>query len=163
MTGVLVAATAIVAAAAGCSSGDGGAQDQAQLSSVQAAQAATDAKVAAARGFAEELGVIYAVPPGPARGAWFDKVMAISCPGSAIAKEYQKSKDAGWLERVQHVPGSATQIVAAFSDKAPGDVLVVVKSKMGNQAPGTKTYSVVTRMSIGENAGKPCLSKVEYL
>ena len=57
----------------------------------------------------------------------------------------------------------STQIVAAFSDKAPGDVLVVVKSKMGNQAPGTKTYSVVTRMSIGENAGKPCLSKVEYL
>ncbi|GAB08537.1 hypothetical protein GOARA_012_00870 [Gordonia araii NBRC 100433] len=162
---VLGASTALLTS--GCSSDDG-AQHQAQLSSVQAAQSAADARVASARQYAQDLGPIYAAPPGAERTKWFDKAMGMSCPGSPAAKEYQKSKDAGWLERVQYVPGSRTEVVGAFQDKAPADVIIVAKTIMGNQSvSGTqqqaKVYSTVSRVTIGENAGKACVSKVEYL
>lgn len=158
--GILAAGAVVVLSVAGCSSDDGS-QYRAQLSSVQAQQSATAATVAAARGYTQDLGPIYAYPPGPERLKWVDKAMAMTCPGSAAAAEFAKGKTGDWLDKVQYVPGSRTEVVGAFADKSPGTVIVVARTVTANQT--AKVYSTASRVTIGDNHGKACISKIEYL
>jgi len=146
----------------GCASDDG-AQYQTQLSSIQAQQSAQEATVAAARGFTQDLGPVYALPPGPERAKWFEKSVSTACPGSETAKEYQKSKDTGWIDRLQHQPGTKTEVIGAFPDKNPGEVIVVARTLGLTPPPGQKYFAQVSRMTIGTSAGKPCVSKIVYL
>lgn len=160
--GSLGSAVAVAATLGGCSSGDDGAQYQASLSSVAAAEATDKANVA----FATEvltLGAISSRPAGPERLKLLDQVAAQTCPGSPLHRNYAELREKEG--QFAYVPGLKLEVRAAWAEKDPNSVLVVAKTidPRSDAETAKQARSTVYRIVVGDNAGKKCIKAQEQL
>ncbi|GED96595.1 hypothetical protein [Gordonia crocea] len=149
----VLAAVAAGAVVTGCGS-DEAANYQSQLSSVQAKQATAESNEKFATEIVQGDQHLNNVA-GAARMAEFDALAAKMCPGSTAAKRLAKLKSDGKVEGFGYFPAKKTEIVGAWTEKDPNNVMVVATNRFPEDSQAKKSTMAI-RVSLGADGGRTC-------